>query len=71
MDAPLLGPLSPASRGEDENARSKEFAERNNVFMDANAAWRSLNQHRTVRLAIAAFLRRWRKLLCIGVELFD
>src|SRR2546425_9752126 len=35
--APLLGPLpAPASRGGEENARTKKFAEKINIFMDAN-----------------------------------
>ncbi len=35
---PLLDPLpAPVSQGEEENARSKNFAEKNKVSMDANA----------------------------------
>ena len=36
-DAPLLGPLpAPASQGEDEKARSKNFAEKSHILMDPN-----------------------------------
>jgi methylase of polypeptide subunit release factors len=38
LDAPFLGPLpTPASRGEEAEARFKIFARKNNIFMDSNS----------------------------------